>query len=190
MGEVLGELLPVALGVAISPVPMIAVILMLLAPHAKTHMAPSLLARQRAAGAWGFTAATPRQVRQLDEWGVTRIIHANTVVDAGFIECVGERLARGVLEYFCYVDSVEGSETGEVLVDVDREVAAVIVAINNDVLWCLQAFERVAAVVARRASVAAHLAPAAVWVRAPACSWFPPSVFRGPFLSPGRSVLT
>ena len=34
MGEVIGDLLPVALGVAISPVPMIAVILMLLAPHA------------------------------------------------------------------------------------------------------------------------------------------------------------
>lgn len=35
MGEVLGELLPVALGVAVSPVPVVAVILMLLAPHAR-----------------------------------------------------------------------------------------------------------------------------------------------------------
>jgi threonine/homoserine/homoserine lactone efflux protein len=35
VGEVIGDLLPLALGVAISPVPMIAVILMLLAPHAK-----------------------------------------------------------------------------------------------------------------------------------------------------------
>jgi len=35
VGEVIGELLPVALGVAISPVPIIAVILMLLAPHAR-----------------------------------------------------------------------------------------------------------------------------------------------------------
>ena len=34
MGEVIGDLLPVALGVAISPVPIIAVILMLLAPDA------------------------------------------------------------------------------------------------------------------------------------------------------------
>ena len=34
MGEVLGQLLPYAIGVAISPVPIIAVILMLLAPHA------------------------------------------------------------------------------------------------------------------------------------------------------------
>ena len=36
MGEVIGELLPIALGVAISPVPIIAVILMLLSPQAGT----------------------------------------------------------------------------------------------------------------------------------------------------------
>jgi hypothetical protein len=35
MGSVIGDILPTALGVAISPVPIIAVILMLLAPHAK-----------------------------------------------------------------------------------------------------------------------------------------------------------
>lgn len=35
MGETVGDILPIALGVAISPVPIIAVILMLLAPHAK-----------------------------------------------------------------------------------------------------------------------------------------------------------
>jgi hypothetical protein len=35
VGGVIGDLLPVALGVALSPVPIIAVILMLLAPHAK-----------------------------------------------------------------------------------------------------------------------------------------------------------
>lgn len=34
MGEVIGDVLPLALGVAISPVPIIAVILMLFAPHA------------------------------------------------------------------------------------------------------------------------------------------------------------
>lgn len=34
MGTVLGELLPLAVGVAVSPVPIIAVILMLLAPRA------------------------------------------------------------------------------------------------------------------------------------------------------------
>lgn len=35
MGQTIGELLPLALGVAISPVPIIAVILMLIAPHAR-----------------------------------------------------------------------------------------------------------------------------------------------------------
>jgi hypothetical protein len=35
MGSVIGDILPTALGVAISPLPIIAVILMLLAPHAK-----------------------------------------------------------------------------------------------------------------------------------------------------------
>ena len=34
-----------------------------LAPHAKTHMSRDLVRRQTAAGAWGFTAATPAQVR-------------------------------------------------------------------------------------------------------------------------------
>ncbi|WP_017933646.1 GAP family protein [Nocardioides sp. Iso805N] len=36
MGKVIGDLLPTALGVAISPVPIIAVILMLFAPHARS----------------------------------------------------------------------------------------------------------------------------------------------------------
>lgn len=43
MGDVIGELLPTAIGVAISPVPMIAVILMLLAPRAKAASVGFLL---------------------------------------------------------------------------------------------------------------------------------------------------
>ncbi|MGY1693675.1 GAP family protein [Geodermatophilus sp. SYSU D00814] len=43
MGEELGQLLPYAVGVAISPVPVIAVILMLLAPHARGASAGFLL---------------------------------------------------------------------------------------------------------------------------------------------------
>src|SRR5512132_1135727 len=35
MGSVIGEILPLAVGIAISPIPIIAVILMLLSPHAK-----------------------------------------------------------------------------------------------------------------------------------------------------------
>ena len=43
MGGVIGDLLPTALGVAISPVPIIAVILMLLAPRAKAASVGFLL---------------------------------------------------------------------------------------------------------------------------------------------------
>ncbi len=43
MGEVIGELLPLALGVAISPIPIIAVIIMLLAPRAGAAAAGFLL---------------------------------------------------------------------------------------------------------------------------------------------------
>ncbi len=39
MGEVIGQLLPLGVGVAISPIPIIAVILMLLAPRAKASSA-------------------------------------------------------------------------------------------------------------------------------------------------------
>lgn len=44
---------------------------MALAPHAKTHMSPQLVARQLAAGAWGLTAAVPHQVAVLLQFGMT-----------------------------------------------------------------------------------------------------------------------
>ena len=50
-----------------------------LAPHAKTHMSPQLLARQFAAGAWGATAATISQVRTFRRFGVRRILLAEKV---------------------------------------------------------------------------------------------------------------
>lgn len=45
MGEVIGELLPLGLGVAISPLPIIEVILMLLAPHAGTAFSACAIGR-------------------------------------------------------------------------------------------------------------------------------------------------
>ncbi len=79
-----------------------------LAPHAKTHMDRGLLERQRAHGAWGFTAATPRQVLQLGEWGVPRILHANLLVDADAATLIAERVLRGTeIEYWTYADSLE-----------------------------------------------------------------------------------
>jgi D-serine deaminase-like pyridoxal phosphate-dependent protein len=51
------------------------------APHAKTTMAPGLLAAQFAAGAWGMTVATPSQALVLRRLGVDRILIANEVLD-------------------------------------------------------------------------------------------------------------
>lgn len=78
-----------------------------LAPHAKTHMAPKLLAMQAAAGAWAFTAATPAQLRLLREWGVERVIYANQIVEPAVVEWL--RAQEG-FEVWCLVDSVEAVE--------------------------------------------------------------------------------
>ncbi|RMI04865.1 hypothetical protein EBM89_17355 [Cellulomonas triticagri] len=81
-----------------------------LAPHAKTHMSRDLVRRQTDAGAWGFTAATPAQVRTLASWGVGRVLHANVLVDPASIAWVAEHLlaADSATEYLCYVDSEAG----------------------------------------------------------------------------------
>ena len=51
------------------------------APHAKTTMAPPLIAAQLEAGAWGLTVATPNQALVLRRLGVSRILIANEVLD-------------------------------------------------------------------------------------------------------------
>jgi D-serine deaminase-like pyridoxal phosphate-dependent protein len=81
-----------------------------LAPHAKTHMSAELVRRQSDAGAWGFTAATPAQVRTLAGWGVARVLHANVLVDRAAIAWVATHLlaAGSATEYLCYVDSDAG----------------------------------------------------------------------------------
>lgn len=81
-----------------------------LAPHAKTHMSRDLVRRQSAAGAWGFTAATPAQVRTLAGWGVPRVLHANVLVDRAAVAWVATHLLRAdsATEYLCYVDSEAG----------------------------------------------------------------------------------
>jgi D-serine deaminase-like pyridoxal phosphate-dependent protein len=79
------------------------------APHGKTSMAPAIFARQIAAGAWAITAATPWQVRVFRACGVKRIVLANELVDAGFVQWLAaERAADPEFEVLCYVDSVAG----------------------------------------------------------------------------------
>jgi D-serine dehydratase len=77
----------------------------LLAPHGKTSMAPQLFQRQLAAGAWGMTAATPSQVATMRDFGVSRILLANELVDTDALRWVAHELeADPSFEFFCLVD--------------------------------------------------------------------------------------
>jgi len=80
-----------------------------LAPHAKTSMAPGIIARQLALGAWGMTAATVSQVRVLRALGVQRVIIANEVVEPAAIAWLARETKRDPgFACFCLVDSVAG----------------------------------------------------------------------------------
>jgi D-serine deaminase-like pyridoxal phosphate-dependent protein len=73
------------------------------APHAKTTMAPGLLAAQLAAGAWGMTVATPNQALVLRRLGVRRIQIANEVLDPTAL-----RWLAGQDDIYIQADSLEG----------------------------------------------------------------------------------
>ncbi|WP_233508391.1 alanine racemase [Spongiactinospora gelatinilytica] len=78
-----------------------------LAPHAKTTMAPALLAAQLEAGAWGFTVATPSQALILRGHGVERIMVANEIVDPAGLRAIAAELERDPsFEFLCFADSV------------------------------------------------------------------------------------
>nr|WP_082115144.1 amino acid deaminase [Lentzea aerocolonigenes] len=80
----------------------------LLAPHAKTTMAPQLWARQLDAGAWGLTAANAAQLRVYRRFGVSRVLFANELVDAPSLHWVADELDRDeTFEFSCFADSPE-----------------------------------------------------------------------------------
>jgi D-serine dehydratase len=79
-------------------------------PHGKTTMAPQLWERQLAMGATGLTAATPAQVRAMRSVGVSRILLANELVDAGSIAQIARSLDDPSWDFTCWVDSVDGVE--------------------------------------------------------------------------------
>lgn len=82
-----------------------------LAPHAKTTMAPAIVERQLAAGAWGITVASPTQALLLRaEVGFDRLLIANEVVDAGSLRGLAELVAEQTMEVYCLVDSHAGIE--------------------------------------------------------------------------------
>lgn len=65
----------------------------LLAPHGKTTMAPQLFARQLAAGAWAFTAASVQHLQVYRRFGICRVILANEVVGEAELKWLGDELA-------------------------------------------------------------------------------------------------
>ncbi len=81
----------------------------LLAPHAKTSLAPQLVERQVGAGAWAVTAATPAQLRLWRGLGVERVLYANELVEPRVLGWVAEELARDeAFELYVLADSIEG----------------------------------------------------------------------------------
>ncbi|CAL9418121.1 hypothetical protein SUDANB121_01813 [Nocardiopsis dassonvillei] len=82
---------------------------LLFAPHGKTSMAPALLDRQLAAGAWGITVATANQALAVRRFGVRRILLANELLEPGVIRWAAEEGAADPgFEFLFYVDSPEG----------------------------------------------------------------------------------
>jgi D-serine deaminase-like pyridoxal phosphate-dependent protein len=90
-----------------------------LAPHGKTPMAPQLMARQLAAGAWAVTAATAGHMRVYRSFGVPRILLANELTDrAGIAWLAAEMAADPGFDCYVYADSVDGVRL------LDEEVSA------------------------------------------------------------------
>lgn len=82
-----------------------------LAPHGKTTMAPQIIERQLAAGAWGITTATVSQARVFRRFGARRVLLANELVDRAGLRWVAQELAEDdEFSFFCLVDSERGVE--------------------------------------------------------------------------------
>lgn len=82
---------------------------LLLAPQAKTTMAPQIIVEQLAAGAWAITVADVNQLRALYHVGVRRLIVANEVTDDASLRWLGRvREADPELDVACYIDSRAG----------------------------------------------------------------------------------
>jgi D-serine dehydratase len=77
------------------------------APHAKTSMAPALLRRQLAAGAWGLTTADVRQARVAVACGARNVLIANEIVRSDDLNWVARAQHAHPGLRFC-VDSEAG----------------------------------------------------------------------------------
>ncbi|WP_328528286.1 alanine racemase [Nocardioides sp. NBC_00368] len=104
---------------------------LLLAPHGKTTMAPSLYRRQLDAGAWAITVASPSQALVARRAGVRRVLVANEILDHSALSWVAsERAADPEFLHLHWVDSVEGVEAAaeaSALVGVEDRPLAVLI---------------------------------------------------------------
>jgi D-serine dehydratase len=83
----------------------------LLAPHVKTTMAPRLMQRQLAAGAWALTVANVRQARVALAAGARRVVIANQVPGAGDLAWICTQ--GGEAEILFCIDSAAGVARAE-----------------------------------------------------------------------------
>jgi D-serine dehydratase len=99
-------------------------------PHAKTTMAPQLVERQLAAGAWGITAATVAQVRVFRRHGISRILLANQLIGRQSIGYILNELERDPeFDFYCLVDSESSVAALEAALDarkLDRKLQVLI----------------------------------------------------------------
>jgi len=79
------------------------------APHGKTTMAPQLIARQLAAGAWAVTAATIAHAQVYRAFGVPRVLIANQLTERGAAGWLARELAADPgFDCYVYADSLAG----------------------------------------------------------------------------------
>jgi D-serine deaminase-like pyridoxal phosphate-dependent protein len=89
-----------------------------LAPHAKTPLAPQIVDRQLAAGAWGVTVATLHQARVLRAHGVARMLVANEVLQPSAVRWLAAELGSDPdIEVFVSADSVAAVAAMEAALD-------------------------------------------------------------------------
>lgn len=80
-----------------------------LAPHAKTPVAPQIVQRQLAAGAWGITVANLHQARLFRRFGCSRILIANEFLHPAALAWAQVQMdADPGFDLFCLVDSEAG----------------------------------------------------------------------------------
>jgi D-serine deaminase-like pyridoxal phosphate-dependent protein len=83
---------------------------LLLCPHGKTTMAPTLWLGQLMSGSIGITVANDSQLRAARAFGIDRIQLANELVSEQDIAWVAAELdADPAFDFLCWVDSVEGA---------------------------------------------------------------------------------